>query len=371
MFLNRHQIIERLHKGDLLIDPILEDVQISDFSVDLRLGTSFALHTNSQVTMGPVSRENLIAKYGNLIEVKLGNHIELKSFSSILATNLEYIRMPANLAAIIFPRSVLSRLGLSIDTSLIHPGYGGKLVFLIKNMTQSSVRLIPGTPIIKIIFGHLAMPSSSFYAENSNMGLNHDKLSDKIYKKQDLKKIEELLIQKQENLKAGSASDNKISYLLHKSIREKASRKGKILEDLASEIIQTIKGLKLLKRNARLKAEEIDLLVRNDITDGCWRFLGSPIIIECKNWSDKVGAREISILFDKMHSIGPDTKTAILIAPNGISGHSGSGAMLKIREKRQDGRYIILLDGNDLNEIANGRHAAEVIEKKYEELFIC
>lgn len=56
------------------------------------------------------------------------------------------------------------------------------------------------------------------------------------------------------------------------------------------------------------------------------------------------------------------------MAPNGVSGNFHSDGVLKIREKRQQGHYIILFDRQDLKEIAKGTHAAEVIERKYDAL---
>jgi Restriction endonuclease len=93
---------------------------------------------------------------------------------------------------------------------------------------------------------------------------------------------------------------------------------------------------------------------------------GSPIIVECKNWTEKVGAREIGVLLDKLHSVSPDAKAGILVAPNGITGDSYSDAVLKIREARQRGRYILVLDLKDLEDIAKGMSLSDVVQKKFD-----
>ena len=151
--------------------------------------------------------------------------------------------------------------------------------------------------------------------------------------------------------------------------QESGFQKGKALESLAVEIFKSIKGLKILKVNARLRAEELDLLLKNDITVGFWRAAGSPIVVECKNWSKKVGAREVSVLSEKMDSLGPKVSTGILIAPNGITGNSYHDAVLKVREKRQHGHEIIILDKTDLEEIAQGVHPVKVIDRKWDKLW--
>ena len=97
-----------------------------------------------------------------------------------------------------------------------------------------------------------------------------------------------------------------------------------------ADLFTSLDGLHILRRNARLRAEELDLVIKNDLTTGFWRIAGSPLIVECKNWSGKVGAREISVLVDKLQALSPDAKTGILVALNAVTGDSYSDAMLKI-----------------------------------------
>jgi hypothetical protein len=161
-----------------------------------------------------------------------------------------------------------------------------------------------------------------------------------------------------------------LATLLRQVIAAELPAKGEALEQFALRLFQNIKGLRVIKKDARLQAEQIDLLIANDISAGFWRFAGSPLVVECKNGVQRVGAREIGVLFDKLDSIGPDAKTAILIAPNGVSGTPERDALLKIREKRQRGRYIIILDREALNEIAASGRVSQVIEHKYDELLL-
>lgn len=83
------------------------------------------------------------------------------------------------------------------------------------------------------------------------------------------------------------------------------TNKGKALEELVADLFTSFDGLRILKRNARLSAEELDMVIKNDLNTGFWRIAGSPVIIECKNWSGKVGAREIRILVDKLQALSP------------------------------------------------------------------
>ncbi len=70
-----------------------------------------------------------------------------------------------------------------------------------------------------------------------------------------------------------------------------------------------------------------------------------------------------------MRSISPHARTALLFARQGISG-TRSDAILKVRENRQRGLNIIVLDEKDLRKIAAGTHPADVIEEKYDQLLL-
>lgn len=176
----------------------------------------------------------------------------------------------------------------------------------------------------------------------------------------------QLLDQRAKQPKFTHAHGPQLHDLLKEARETKGPGRGKVLERLALQVFLTIKGLQVIRTNARLEAEELDVYLQNNIGQGFWKIAGSPIIVECKNWSEKVGAAVIGSLFDKLKSIGPDAKTAILVAPAGVT----ADALLKIREKRQHGLYILTLDDADLEEIANGTHAAQVIERKYHALLL-
>lgn len=72
------------------------------------------------------------------------------------------------------------------------------------------------------------------------------------------------------------------------------NRKGKLLEDLFVQLIQIDDNLNLCERNVRTKSEEIDIVVQSSISSPFWSKVSSPLILlECKNWKDKVGVKEV------------------------------------------------------------------------------
>ena len=75
-------------------------------------------------------------------------------------------------------------------------------------------------------------------------------------------------------------------------------------------------------------------------------------------------------MLEKLQALSPDAKTGILVALNGVTGTGYSDAILKIREARQRGRYVLILNGNDLQKIAEGASLSSIIEKKYDETIL-
>ena len=78
---------------------------------------------------------------------------------------------------------------------------------------------------------------------------------------------------------------------------ETNDQKKKTLENFADYLISMIQGWETRHKDINLEAEEIDLVVQNKLNSRKW---GDPILIECKNWSNPVGADQITIFLDKI-----------------------------------------------------------------------
>ncbi len=61
--------------------------------------------------------------------------------------------------------------------------------------------------------------------------------------------------------------------------------------------------------------------------------------------------------------------TGLLITLNGITGDKNKDARLLIREYRQKGIGIVVIENEDLLEMANGIHPSDKIREKYYEIF--
>jgi hypothetical protein len=73
-------------------------------------------------------------------------------------------------------------------------------------------------------------------------------------------------------------------------------------------------------KTIRTEAEELDLILKNDISGTFWSSLNSPFIyVECKNWATPVGIPEARIFESKMRQNGPYCRIGIFVALNGTT----------------------------------------------------
>jgi dCTP deaminase len=172
--ITKQQIIELVRTGALVFKPGIDQFQLQEHSVDLRLGYTFLIPKMWHMT--PRGREPLDIthfdkrnnEYFDVVELEQGQYFDLLPGEFILVSTLESIRMPNNLMGVLYPRSSTNRKGLSLDlTGLIDAGYDGQLVLPIRNNTRSqAVRLYPGERLCQVTFEELkneVLPRKSKY----------------------------------------------------------------------------------------------------------------------------------------------------------------------------------------------------------------
>jgi len=145
--------------------------------------------------------------------------------------------------------------------------------------------------------------------------------------------------------------------------------KGDTFENLVAYLIAQIEGLEIVSRDARGKADEVDLVIYNDHTNihffGPWDW---TILVECKNWQEPVGAQEIDSLLAKLRARG--LKHAFLIVRKGISGDEYHDAVLKILTIRSEGFRILVFSLADLQAVTSPAAFCELVKQKFCDLFI-
>ncbi len=366
MFLGRQHLVERLKLGAIVVDPPPSDEDVDLCSVSLHLGTKFLLYPRfpeegDRVRSIPWDIDQLPEK---IHTVKPSGTFVLDPGQAALAATLEEVWLPFDLAGFLFLRPEWARFGLTTLTSqLVSPGFRGRFALMLSNNGAIPVALTTGRRMLLLCFAELSssngldFPAPRFHFPDGPFLEAKAKLTSTTASPASRGFSDEL-----------GHNQELIEHLNQLGHARGSKEKGTALEKLAAALFAGVEGLRVIRMNARLRAEELDIVLDNDMKGPFFRMVGTPILVECKNWSTRVGAREISILVDKLRSIGPDTKLGILIALNGITGNSSADAILKIREARQHGRYILVMDHHDLEAIVRGASFHRVITEKYEDL---
>ena len=163
------------HNSRLVVSPLLDPEQLrpDQASIDVRLGFEFAFVTPSSFgsvdELGVVSGGNSKAFLSTLFEreyVPFGSELVIHPHQFLLATTLEYLRLPNDLMAYVVGRSTWGRLGLIVATAVgIHPRFAGSLTLELRNLGETPLTLYPGQTIGQLFF-HKVETSEGSAAES-------------------------------------------------------------------------------------------------------------------------------------------------------------------------------------------------------------
>jgi dCTP deaminase len=168
MLLSETEIAKRLVDPDegnrLTVMPIINArEQFGPSSLDVRLGTDFRRLENinrSQVALNERFHDEEEA-YTKRVVLSAGQRFYLHPGEFVLASTLEYFKLPDNLAARIEGRSSWGRLGLLVHATagFVDPGYTGTLTFELSNAGRLPIELKPGLRIGQICFFSMSVSS--------------------------------------------------------------------------------------------------------------------------------------------------------------------------------------------------------------------
>lgn len=160
MILDDKTIKNYIDRKVIEIDP-LDDSQIQPSSVDLRLGFEFLIYP-SDIEILDVKDpyfSNMLIKEEATEE---GFIIKPKQF--ILATTLEYLKLPDFITAFVEGRSSLGRLGLFIENAgWVDAGFEGSITLEFYNANSIPIKIYPGMRICQLVFAQMANPSERPY----------------------------------------------------------------------------------------------------------------------------------------------------------------------------------------------------------------
>lgn len=138
----------------LIITPLLQQNQVGDTSVDLRLGEEFIVMKRANIpSISPLKDTVDSLKIQDSLLVTKGREVVLHPGELILGGSFEYLRLPNNIAAYVTSRSSWGRLGLVIATAVsVAPGFTGIITLELTNVGNVPLVLSPGVRIAQILF---------------------------------------------------------------------------------------------------------------------------------------------------------------------------------------------------------------------------
>jgi len=156
MILSDRSIRELIDRGELVVEPF-EPSHVQCSSLDLRLGGEIGIYEEGDVI--DVKKEQRSIKI-----VEFGEWFEIKPGQFLLATTLEYVKLPKDVTAFVEGRSSLGRLGLFIENAgWVDAGFEGQITLELFNANSSPIRLYKGMRICQLVFARLDKPPRKVY----------------------------------------------------------------------------------------------------------------------------------------------------------------------------------------------------------------
>lgn len=134
-----------VESGELGIGPLTPE-SIQPASVDCRLGNHYLMMEEADNSVIDLSSEIKYRDYS-------GDSVLLPPHSFILATTMEYVRLPNNITAFVEGRSSIGRMGLFIQNAgWVDPGFEGQITLELFNANSLPIRLEAGRRICQLVF---------------------------------------------------------------------------------------------------------------------------------------------------------------------------------------------------------------------------
>lgn len=157
MILSDKTIRSLMEEGTLVIDPV-EPRQIQPASIDIRLGNTFSIVEDSSSGIVTLDRQ-IVYK-----EIQAERYLLLPG-QFVLATTMEYIKLPDDLTAFVEGRSSLGRMGLFIQNAgWVDPGFEGEITLELYNANRCAIELQSGRRIGQLVFARMDRAAANPYA---------------------------------------------------------------------------------------------------------------------------------------------------------------------------------------------------------------
>jgi hypothetical protein len=141
---------------------------------------------------------------------------------------------------------------------------------------------------------------------------------------------------------------------------------GRALEDLICYVMSQIPGVAITHRNElnAFETEEIDVAIWNDGAAEGLFFLPNIILVECKNWSNRVGSIELNWFDAKLRNRG--LTLGILVTTLGITGQAAdlTAAHAIVAAALREGRRLVIVTTDELLATGSTEELVRLIKVK-------
>ena len=163
MILSDRDIKKVIKEKRLVFKPDLKSDQIGPASIDLKLSSIFKVfHTEKQSLLD--TKMGLPLDFMKSYKLKNGEHFILHPNNFILASTLEYVKVPDDVILKVEGKSSLARMGILVHTAgFIDPGFEGTITLEISNQSNLAVALYPSMYICQVVVEQLSSPAEVPY----------------------------------------------------------------------------------------------------------------------------------------------------------------------------------------------------------------
>lgn len=162
MLLSDRDIRAQVADGRVAIDPFSEDM-IQPSSVDVRLDKYFRVFENHRYPhIDPAEEQPDLTR---LVEAEAEEPFILHPGEFVLASTLEVVTLPDDVAGRLEGKSSLGRLGLLTHSTagFIDPGFSGHVTLELSNVATLPIKLWPGMKIGQLCLFRLSSPADHPY----------------------------------------------------------------------------------------------------------------------------------------------------------------------------------------------------------------
>ena len=170
----------------LIITPILDNNQIGETGIDLRIGNTFRMSKQTRDTYIDVYNK-YIDRFFDVTYRDFGEDFIIYPNQLVLASTFEFIKLPNNIMGQVYTRSSINRLGINIS-SIVQPGYSGTLTLELINHGENAIKLKSGMRLVQLVLFDIERDDFISYSNinNAKYIANVEPKTSNIYEDKDL-----------------------------------------------------------------------------------------------------------------------------------------------------------------------------------------